>query len=126
MAYTNEQKELSLVFSPERQTRRVRVPANLELDRGEAVMITTAGEGATLDEVGALTDDVTALEGYLLHRIDTTNGVACEADVVYAADWVNSEAVTKPDAIDMADLVKESRTKGLPLLDLQNEQGVTA
>ena len=126
MSYSNEQKDLSLVFSPNREHRRVKVPANLELDRGEAVMITTAGNGTTLDEVGALTTDATALEGYLLHRVDTMGGTACEADVVYTADWVNREAVIKPDAIAMDDLVRDSRTKGLPLLDLQSEQGVTA
>ena len=125
MAFQNEQRDLSIVFSPNRETRRVKVPANLELDRGEAVEITTAGNGTALDEVGALTD-ATKLEGYLLHRIDTTNGTAGEADVVYTADWVNRRAVIKDASIAMSDLVKESRARGLPLLDNENEQGVTA
>ena len=125
MAFENEQKELSSVFSPNRETRRVKVPADLEIDRGEAVEITTEGEGTALDEVGKLTD-VANLEGYLLHRIDTTGGTACEADVVYTADWVNRRDVIKDDAIDMKALIKESRRCKLPLLDLENEQGKTA
>lgn len=124
MAFPNEQKELSVVFSPERQTRRVKVPVGLELDRGEAVEITTAGNGTALDEVGKLTV-ATKLEGYILHRVDTTAG-AGEADVVYTADWVNREAVIKNASITVPDLVAQSRLVGLPLLDNKTEQGVTA
>lgn len=124
MAFQREQIDMGYMFSLNKETRRVKVPAGLELNRGEAVEITTVGSGTALDQVGKLTV-ANKLEGYILNRVDTTNGVACEADVVYVADWVSRENVLHDGAISIADLVTESRKLGLPLVDNIEEQGVT-
>jgi len=102
-------------------TRRVKIGENLELARGEAVEIKTAGNGTVLDEIQALTA-ANKLEGYLLHSYKTEAGETCEADVIYSAPLGLARGKVTFPAGAVADLV--NITDRIPLIDSINEQGV--
>ena len=110
-----------LTMGQQYQTRRVKIGESLDLKRGEAVEIKTAGNGAALDEIQALTD-AAKLEGYLLHSYKTEAGETCEADVIYIAPHGLARSKVTFPAGAVADLV--NITDRIPLLDAINEQGV--
>lgn len=111
----------TLVLGGAYQTRLVKLGANADIKRGEAVEIKTAGAGAALDEVQALTVAAN-LEGYMLHTYLNGATEECEASVIYAAPLGLARSLVTFPAGAVADLV--NITDRIPLVDAVDEQGV--
>jgi hypothetical protein len=111
-------------------TRRVAIPANVQLGRGEAVELdgtapaNTVKGDSVINQVKALGGDATKLYGYMLHDYSSMDGVACEGDVIFASPRGIAKELIYWEGKTYDDFAELELNGRLPLVDNIEYQAV--